>query len=481
MIAKSGQSANSKKPARQGRRSKQEQHDGLWEPSGRTDAANARRLIALHGRNLRWCDQWGKWLVWDGTRWTIDQQCAAESLAKDAAGRLWLNVAAATNMVEEKLHAEMVRFAKASNQANGVRNALALARSEPDTPILTDALDRDPWLLNVVNGTLDLRTGNLRPHDRADLITKLAPVVYDPHAECPTWRAFLDRVLDGDREIERFICRLVGYCLTGSTQEHVLPFLYGKGSNGKSALLNTILSLMGEEYGMKAPPDLLMAKKGQSHPTERADLFGKRFVAAIEAEDGRRLAEALVKELSGGDKVRARRMREDFWEFEPTHKIWLAANHKPTIRGTDHGIWRRVKLIPFTVTTPDKEQDKRFPEKLKAELSGILNWALSGCMEWQAEGLGEPAVVQHATDAYRSEMDVLGEFLGECCIIDESAKAGATPLYEAFVGWCERTGETAINQRQFGERLTERGYGIGRDGRGRKVRLGVGLLQGDTP
>ena len=463
------------------RKAKGNRTGASWAPSvltamGRTDAANAKRLIAAHGVNLRWCDQWGKWLVWDGARWSSDRACAAESLAKQTMGRLWYDVAATKDKVEDPVHREIVRFAKASNQANGIKNAMLLARSEPGVPILPESLDQNGWLLNVVNGTLDLRTGNLHPHDRADLMTKLAPVVYDPDADCPRWLDFLRVVTGGDRDLQDFLRRLVGYSLTGSVQDHVLPFLYGTGANGKSVFLNTVLALLGGDYAMKAPPDLLMAKKGQSHPTERADLFGRRFVAAIEAEDGRRLAEALVKELSGGDKVRARRMREDFWEFEPTHKIWLAANHKPTIRGTDYGIWRRVKLVPFTVTIPPERQDKHLPDKLREEFSGILNWALSGCIEWQHMGLGEPAAVASATAEYRDEMDILGEFIDDCCVIAPDAKAGATPLYQAFAGWCEQTGERAIKQREFGIRLTERGFDISRDRSGRKMRLGIGLL-----
>lgn len=310
----------------------------ITRPEGRTEAANARRLIHRHGRDMRYCGAWEKWLTWDGRRWAIDAQCSAEALAKDTARRLWLEVGATQSMVEKPVHQEIVRFARVSNQSSGIRGILFLARSEPGIPILSSALDSNPWLLNVSNGTLDLQTGKLRPHDRADLITKLAPVAFDPSADCPLWLDFLNVVTAGATDLQGFLRRLVGYCLTGSTADHVLPFLYGHGANGKSVFLNTVLDLLGDDYAMKAPHDLLMAKKGQSHPTERADLFGKRFVAAIEAEDGRRLAEALVKELSGGDKVRARRMKENFWEFKPTHKIWLAANHKPTIRGTDHGI-----------------------------------------------------------------------------------------------------------------------------------------------
>jgi putative DNA primase/helicase len=228
---------------------------------------------------------------------------------------------------------------------------------------------------------------------------------------------------------------------------------------------------------MKSDPDLLMVKKGNAHPTERADLFRKRFVVCIEADEGRRIAEGLVKEMTGGDRMRARRMREDFWEFAPTHKLWLAANHKPTIRGTDYGIWRRVKLIPFTVTIPPERRDKTLPEQLAAERSGILNWALAGCAEWQKRGLADPPEVTAATDQYRQEQDVLGAFLDECCVVAANAQAPAGELYAAYRQWCEANGEDSVNQRNFGTRLTERGIGRTRRGDGRIVRTGVGLLK----
>src|SRR5919107_5291637 len=266
-------------------------------------------------------------------------------------------------------------------------------------------MDASPDLLNVLNGTIDLRTGELRPHRREDLITKMAPVEYDPNSPVPAWAATLERVLPSP-DLRAFFKKLCGYAISGETSEHLLPVLYGTGANGKSTVLSTLLAAAGD-YGMQAAPDLLVAKKG-AHPTEVADLFGMRLVASIEVEDGRRLAESLVKQLTGGDKVRARRMRQDFWQFEPTHKVFMAVNHKPEVRGTDTAIWRRIRLIPFTETIPPGEQDKKLPEKLRAELFGILAWCVEGCLEWQREGLQAPEEVRRATGQYRSEMDVIG-------------------------------------------------------------------------
>ncbi len=355
-------------------------------------------------------------------------------------------------MSDDKTRNAMYAHAKTSNGAKGVRNMIEMAKSE--LAIGLAELDTDPWLFNVNNGTIELRTGELREHRREDFITKLAPVDFDQDATCPRWEEFLITVFDGNTELIDYLRRLVGYCLTGVTEEHVLPFLHGTGANGKSTFCETILKLMGPDYAMKAAPDLLMAKRLESHPTDRADLFGKRFVACIETEEGRRMAEGLVKELTGGDRVRARRMREDFWEFTPTHHVWLAGNHKPTICGTDHGIWRRIKLIPFDVVIPEAKQDKKLPAKLAEELPGILNWAIAGCLDWQQGGMREPAVVQAKTSQYSTDMDDVGKFIDEFCEVGKDFLESATELYRAFL---EKTGSN-MNQHAFGARLTQKGF-----------------------
>ena len=390
-------------------------------PAGRTETANAKRLVERFGDVIRWVGPWDKWLHWDGRRWKIDDMARMQSCGKQIAKGLWKELAAeiAAGKLDKDAITAIYAFAKSSNSANGVRNMVSLGRSEPGIPIGVDELDTDPWLLNVRNGTLDLRTGTIREHRQADNITKLAPVGFDPLATCPIWDAFLRKIFAEKETLITYMQRLVGYSLTGVAQEHILPFLYGIGANGKSTFAELLLKLFGPDYAMKAAPDLLLAKHNDSHPTERADLFGKRFVACIETEDGRRLAESLVKELTGGDRVRARRMREDFWEFAPTHHVWLAGNYKPTIRGTDHGIWRRVKLIPFDVVISDDEQDKHLSSKLAGELSGILNWALAGCLNWQRSGMVEPTEVQMATQEYSHEMDTIGQFIAERCELGE--------------------------------------------------------------
>jgi putative DNA primase/helicase len=237
----------------------------------------------------------------------------------------------------------------------------------------------------------------------------------------------------------------------------VLPILWGVGANGKTTFLNAVMDMLGPDYAMKAATDLLMVKRN-THPTEKADLFGKRLVVASETEENRRLAESLVKELTGSERIRARRMREDFWEFSPTHKLVLCTNHKPIIRGTDHAIWRRLRLVPFSVVIPDDQQDTTLPDKLRAEATGILNWCLAGCLEWQQHSEQPPKAVTTATQGYRLSQDVLQLFLEECCVESDGIRAKASDLYDTYKAWCERSGEHPENQRQFGEAMTDHGF-----------------------
>ncbi|MCE9556758.1 MAG: DUF5906 domain-containing protein [Planctomycetes bacterium] len=427
-------------------------------PESRTDLALAGMFSNEHGENVRWCDPWQKWLTWDKRHWRMDSERRVEALAKVLAEQIWAEVGRLLPDVSGDVATELVRFAKATASTRGISNFLSLARSETGIPILPESLDSHPWLLCCNNGTIDLRTGELLPHNRNHLITKLAPHDYHPGAACPLWETFLADIFAQNEGMIRFLQRLLGSALVGQVIEHVLPIFYGKGANGKSVLLEVILYVLGEDYGCKAAPDLLLAKRNDGHPTERADLHGKRLIACVETEENRRLAEGLVKELTGGDTIKARRMREDFWSFKPSHTAILITNHKPVVRGTDLGIWRRLRLIPFTVTIAADKQDKRLAEKLQAEASGILRWLVDGCLAWQMDGLGEPEEVVEATAGYRSEMDVLAEFMGDCCTTGAAFKVRAGDLYGAYVKWCEGRGEHPQSGRAFGTAMTERGY-----------------------
>lgn len=358
-----------------------------------------------------------------------------------------------------------------------------LAESEPAVSAQAHQFDACPWLLNCLNGTIDLRTGILSPHDPDNLITALVPVDYDPGATCPTWDAFVNRIMAGNVALITFLQRIIGYALTGSVSEQALFFLHGLGANGKSTFLKTILAVLGRDYAKQAAPDVLVENRNR-HPTEVADLAGVRFVASIEVSDGKRLAEALVKQLTGGDPMKARHMRQDFFQFDPTFKILLAANHKPVIKGTDHAIWRRIKLIPFTVTIPEAEQDKALDSKLLKELPGILAWAVRGCLDWQRDGLGVPSEVVDTTAAYRAESDVLTPFLDERCVRGEGFRTQAGPLFAAYRDWADANGIRSHDQLttvSFGRELQARGFDKSTD-KSKRLTFYAGLdLLSDPP
>jgi len=434
------------------------------------DAGNAERLADRHGANLRYCYPWGSWLVYDGTRWHGDDRGAVVRLAKDTARSIFEE---AKEAPDDETAKRLGKWASSSLSESKLRAMISLAQSEPGIPVLPEEMDASPDLLNVLNGTIDLRTGELREHRREDLITKLAPVEHDPDAAAPVWAATLERTLPSEG-VRQFFKKLCGYAITGDVSEHILPVLYGTGANGKSTVLNALLEAAGE-YGMQAAPDLLIAKRG-AHPTEIADLFGMRVVASIEVEDGRRLAEALVKNLTGGDKIRARRMRQDNWQFAPTHTVFMAVNHKPIVKGNDTGIWRRIRLIPFTETIPPAAQDKKLPEKLRSELPGILAWAVEGCLEWRREGLQAPDEVRKATAGYRSEMDVIGDFLADRCFKGAHLTVAKDEFYKAYQMWCEDAGERFETKRKFGTLLKDRGIEDGRNAeRTQRIWTGIGL------
>jgi putative DNA primase/helicase len=418
-------------------------------PEGQTDVANARRFIQLHGDDVRYCHPWKKWLVWDGQRWKLDDDGGIIRLGKSVPDAVWREALASG---DDRAR----RYAAATASDAKIRAMLSLAAAE--VPIQPNDMDANPWLLNCPNGTVDLRTGKLREHRREDSLTQLCPTAFNPEAESYAWDRFLEDVFDGDGELIEFVQRLFGYILTGDVREQVLPIFWGSGANGKSTLLNSFMHAVGPDYSMQAVPDLLMQKRSDGHPTERADLFRKRFVSAVETEQNRKLAESMVKMLTGGERIRVRRMREDFWEFEPTHKIVLCTNHRPEVKGQDNAIWRRLRLVPFTVRFEGDRQDKTLPEKLAVEAEGILAWAVRGCVEWLRDGLGEPAAVSVATKEYRSEQDVLGRFVNDCCLTGDPFVVKFSLLYAAIERWCDDVGDETPKKRTVGQFLKERGY-----------------------
>ena len=432
-------------------------HNGSKKPAfNHTDYGNAERLVSEYGGGIRFCFQWKKWLIWDSTHWEVDETNEIERLAKIVTRNIHREVAD-INLSEEQAKA-ITRHAHQSEKRERIKATISLAESEPTIPVVPDKLDADPWLLNCKNGTVDLRTGELKKHNRQDLITRVVPYDYSPEGKEPArWLSFLERIFNNDTELISFVQRLLGYSLAGVVREHILAIFYGKGDNGKSVLLETLREILGE-YGMVATASLLLAMKHKGHPTDIADLFRKRFVYAIETDDGRHIAEATVKQLTGGDSIRTRRLYENSWQFTPSHTLFLATNHKPDVTGTDHGIWRRLRLVPFDVRIPKAEQDAELKDKLLLEAPGIVRWLVQGCVEWQRLGLSEPGAVTKATGDYRQEQDTLGRFFEEHCLIGSAYRVKFSALYECYKNWAETSGERCESQKNLGAQLVERDF-----------------------
>ena len=465
-----------------------------------TDWGNAERLVERHGADIKYCAKLKGWHVWDGFRWVLDE--SGEILRRAADTVRAYHEEAAAALAEKKKQIRLVedlageaaalkkeldelkaqaRFAKQSENKARLSAMVELAASQAGVAIADpDKFDANPWLLNVENGTIDLREHRLLPHRREDLLTKIAPVAYDPNAECPRWERFVHEIMGGDEELVRYLQKAIGYSLTGSTREQIWFLLYGSGANGKSVFLNTIQELLGD-YAQQASSSLMLSRReeGGAPSSDIAGVRGARFVCVIETEEGRRMAENVVKQLTGGDPIKARFLYKDEFEFKPICKLWMATNHKPVVRGTDYGFWRRVRMIPFTVQIPPEKRDKDLPDKLRKEFPGILRWALEGLRMYQEEGLGLPAKVEAATQEYKEEMDGLGAFLTECCdTSDPLVKTGVRELYRAYTNWCYENGETPMKQRMLGKRLKERGFQQDRLNDGRFAWLGIKLLPG---
>jgi putative DNA primase/helicase len=442
------------------------------EPIPLTDLGNARRLASRYGARLKYVDAWGP-MYFTGTHWRRDDVGQWSGVAREVVRAIHLEAHA--GLSDDRVKA-ILKWALSSQSRSRVESMIKLAESEPEIVTTPDIFDRDLMLLNCPNGTLDLNlnSGRLRPHNSRDHITRRVAADYNASAPCPIWKNFLDRIMRGNVQMIEYLQRAVGYSLTGLTIEQVLFLLWGTGANGKSVFLETLSTLLGD-YAQTAEFSTFLTRNVDTVRNDLAPLAGARFVAASEAGEGRRLSEVLVKSMTGGDLIKARYLFKEYFSFRPQFKLWLAANHWPIIRGTDHAIWRRVMLIPFTVTIPPDERDKRLSEKLRSELSGILAWAVEGCLAWQRQGLGTPSEVTEANASYRSDMDALGAFVEECCIVAPSAEAGAGELYASYKAWAELNGEHFENVRAFRQRMVDRGFAQTRRGAG-QVWLGVGLL-----
>jgi putative DNA primase/helicase len=450
----------------------------LDDASTLTEIGLARRLVHEANGTLRYVRETHSWLAWTGKVWKKDDGLAAAHIAKQVSDQLWREMA---DLRADEDRRRVLQFVKSSSSARAVDAAVRLARSEPGVVISVTDLDQHPYLLNVRNGTVDLRELVLLPHTPGHLITHMAEVDFDPLAKCPTWERFIKDVTGGNDELAAFLQRSCGLALSGDVTEQSLWLHYGEGRNGKSTLL-TVLSDMLGSYAGPAPMDLLLVKSGRGKEVETqfANLAGKRLVTTVEADSGVRFSEATVKLLTGGDTVLARRLYEDSWPLKPTWKLHVAANHKPEVRGQDEGIWRRLLLTPWLVRFDGQREDKKLKEKLQSEFSGILGWCLFGFSQWGNVGLAAPECVANATTEYRDENDVLGSWMDECCTINPSSVAEAGALYRSFKNWADDRGEHAGTATAFGLRLERLGYRSERPSGGtfrrKTIRRGIGLL-----
>lgn len=447
---------------------------GAFAPDGYrlTDAGNAARLIEVAGDQLRFVHAWGRWLVYLEGRWTVDVGDAlVTEHAKEVARGLFLLLPDCADETKKKLFNAAVR----AESASGIAAMIRLARAIRGVIIDHEDLDADPYLLNVRNGTVDLRTGRLRTHDPADLLTLQCPVDFDPDATAPLWNECLER-WQPDPNMRAYLQLEAGAGATGIPTETV-SIHFGAGANGKSKYFGGIQHVLGP-YAAVPDKSLLMQQPHQQHPTVKAALFRKRFIVASESKAADALDDEHVKSLTGGDRLLARRMREDFWEFAPTHTLVLFSNHRPTIHGSDEGVWRRVRLFPWEVTIPENERDLHLAEKLQKEAPGILAWTVEGARRFLEEGFDPPDTVRAATDRYRIEEDVVGRFVDEVLKIVDGW-TWSSDIRDALDRWCTDEGVPPISMNDVAAVLEERGCTSKRQtigGRRGTLWVGVGLL-----
>lgn len=432
-----------------------EQHRGQVRLAYRLARKYPTDLMHVHGIG---------WHVWDGTRWVEDTIGAAKQAVCET-----YRDALADSLHDKDLQMDVRRCESAA----GIAGVLDIAASLATFARTVDDLDKDPELLNVSNGTLNLQTMALLPHNPADRITKVCNAAYRPGATSTRWDAFLGRVLP-DPELRAFLARYVGQALYGRTLEHRLAILTGTGRNGKGVFYGTIGRVLGD-YAMVGEPDLLMHREG-AHPTGQFDLRGRRWVVVSESDEGRKLAEATVKRLTGGDNIKARKMRADFVEFEATHSVALVTNHLPVVSGDDPALWARLRVVPFGVTIPEAEQEKELDRKLADDADAVLAWALNGWADYKAhDGLGDPRAVHDATGAYKAGSDTIGTFLEACTVSGPHFRVKVSALVEAYEEWCRDEGVMAVSKKEFGEALDRRGMESVKGGKGVRFRVGVGL------
>lgn len=440
-----------------------------------TELGHAKRFIRLYGQDFRYCPEFKSWFCYTGTHWRVDTEGTVIRAAKTLGARWRSAISELYPDANGKELAELLAPAKWLESRRGLESLLVLASSEPGVSVSVSSLDSNPYLLNLKNGTLDLQGAELRLHRREDLITKILDVDLDFSAACPCWEATLERIFRSNPDAIPFLQRLAGYSLTGSTKEQVFFLFQGSGANGKTTVATTLLSLLGP-YAQATPMETLMKGQNSSIPNDVARLRGARLAVASECEGSQALSEAKLKQLTGQDRLIARFLYREYFEFDPTHKLVMLVNQLPEITQGGHAIWRRALVVPFLETILPEEQDKDLMEKLRGERAGILRWCLEGYVEWAAQGLQPPLSVLTASTTYREEMDNVGGFIEAECDVGDDLEVSKANLFESYFAWCERNAETSVDNRTFLRRLKERGFKehrIARQRRWRGLRLKV--------
>lgn len=406
-----------------------------------SDTGNAERFEVLYGQDAKYAFGLG-WFLWTGLKWAQDTRDLVMEWAKKVGKSIFAEAAHSADPDA------LFKHANKTLQAPRLEAMIDLARPIQGIATLPHELDNEPMLLGVANGVVDLRTGVLRSADRRDLLTRHSPVTFNMAAKCPQFEAFIDQITCGDKTLKAYLQRVIGYTLTGETKEQCFFFLYGSGANGKSTFLNIIKDVLGDELAMHTPTDTLTTKRGTA-TNDLARVKAARMLIANEVEDGAMLAESLVKQITGGEPMAARLLYKEHFEFVPKFKLFIAGNHKPILRGRDTGLWRRIKLVPFEATFNAAQIDKDLMKKLRTELPGILNWAIKGCLEWQRHGLNEPKLITDAVAAYKQEMDVIEQWMQDCCDRGPKLEVRANAAYRSYSDWSEDNGYKAMASGMF--------------------------------
>jgi putative DNA primase/helicase len=419
-----------------------------------TDLGNAQFLMDTYDNIFHYCKTFTKWFIWTGSNWQIDTTGKIKEYAIDSVKKIRQQGMATT---DPELGKHLISHAIKSESNARINAMVQLSEGLPAVAISPEDLDQNGMLLNCENGIIDLKTGKLLPHKKEYLLTKTAITQYDESAKCPMWEQFLSDIMLDRPELINFLQRMAGYSITSNMEEQCFFILYGKGENGKTTFVETIQKILND-YATVASADTLLVKRGDAVPNDLAILRGSRLASVSETGSGRHLNEALVKQITGGGQISARFLYGEYFVFNPTFKIWIDTNHKPSIKGTDHAIWRRVRLIPFEFQVDPLLRDNDLGQKLLQEKEGILNWLIQGCLKWQKEGLQIPQEIANATAAYQEDEDVLGDFINEYCDVDENAKILFKELYQTYLEYCKENNQEAYSITKFGKMLQEREY-----------------------